>query len=63
MHKDLQEVLISEDKLQARIKQLGLEISSSYKGRCLTLVGVLKGCVLFLSDLLKNISIDTNVDF
>ena len=63
MHKDSPEVLISEDKLQARIKQLGLEISSDYKGRCLTLVGVLKGCVLFLSDLLKNISIDTNVDF
>jgi len=63
MHNDLQEVLISEDLLQARIAQLGLEISSAYRGRCLTLVGVLKGCVLFLSDLLKNITIDTNVDF
>jgi len=63
MHNDLQEILITKDQLQTRIKQLGLEISSGYKDRRLTLIGVLKGCVLFLSDLLRNISIDTNVDF
>jgi hypoxanthine phosphoribosyltransferase len=63
MHNDLQEILIDESRLRARIEQLGLEISADYKGRCLTLVGVLKGCVLFLSDLLKNITIDTNMDF
>ena len=63
MHKDLQEVLITEARLQERIAQLGQKISADYSGRCLTLVGVLKGCVIFLSDLLKHITIPTNVDF
>ncbi len=63
MHEDLQEILISEGELQERIKKLSAEISEAYKGRCLTLVGVLKGCVLFLSDLLKQLKVETNVDF
>ncbi|HOW88666.1 MAG TPA: hypoxanthine phosphoribosyltransferase [Elusimicrobiales bacterium] len=63
MHRDLQEVLIPEDKLQARVAELAAEISRDYKGRCVTLIGVLKGCVLFLSDLLQNMNIETNVDF
>ena len=63
MHKDLQEVLIPEEKLQARVAELAAEISRDYKGRCVTLIGVLKGCVLFLSDLLQNMTIETNVDF
>ncbi|HAH31570.1 MAG TPA: hypoxanthine phosphoribosyltransferase [Elusimicrobia bacterium] len=63
MHKDLEEIIISAPELEAGIKKLGERISTDYKGRCVTFVGVLKGCVLFLSDLLKNISIETNVDF
>lgn len=63
MHEDLEEILISEKELQERIKKLGAEISKAYKGRCVTLIGVLKGCVLFLSDLLKQLKVDTNVDF
>ncbi|MBU2575225.1 MAG: hypoxanthine phosphoribosyltransferase [Elusimicrobia bacterium] len=63
MHEDVEEVLISEKELQERIKKLSRGISEEYKGRCVTLVGVLKGCVLFLSDLLKQLKIETNVDF
>jgi hypoxanthine phosphoribosyltransferase len=63
MHEDLQEILISEEALQARVAQLAAQISRDYKGRCVTLVGVLKGCVLFLSDLLKRLDVPTNVDF
>lgn len=63
MHQDLDEILISEAEIQERIKKLGAEISEHYKGRCVTLVGVLKGCVLFLSDLLKTLKVETNVDF
>jgi hypoxanthine phosphoribosyltransferase len=63
MHEDLQEILVSEEKLQARVAELAGQISRDYKGRCVTLVGVLKGCVLFLSDLLQHMEIETNVDF
>ena len=63
MHKNLQEVLVPEEKLQVRVAELAGEISRDYKGRGVTLIGVLKGCVLFLSDLLQNMTIETNVDF
>jgi len=63
MHEDLEEILVSEEKLQARIAELAGQISRDYKGRCVTFIGVLKGCVLFLSDLLQNMEIETNVDF
>ena len=63
MHRDLQEILIDEETLQARIGELAAQISLDYKGRCVTLVGVLKGCVPFLSDLLKRLTVETNVDF
>jgi hypoxanthine phosphoribosyltransferase len=63
MHGDLQEILVSEEKLQARVRELAAQISRDYKGRCVTLIGVLKGCVPFLSDLLKRMEVETNVDF
>jgi len=63
MHKDLKEILISPEELEAGIKKLGGRISKDYAGRCVTLVGVLKGCILFMSDLAKNISLDTRMDF
>jgi len=63
MHKDLQEILISTAELDAGVKKLAERISADYAGRCVTLVGVLKGCVLFMSDLAKNVSLDTRLDF
>jgi len=63
MHKDLQEILITTAELDAGVKKLGEQISKDYAGRCVTLVGVLKGCVLFMSDLAKNITLDTRLDF
>lgn len=62
-HPDIKEILIPPRKIQQRIKELGAEISSDYAGKSLTLVGVLKGCVMFLPDLLKNMKIDCSVDF
>jgi len=63
VHKNLQEILISRAELDAGVKKLGERISADYAGRCVTLVGVLKGCVLFISDLAKSISLDTRLDF
>jgi hypoxanthine phosphoribosyltransferase len=57
------EILIEEEPLQARIAELGAEISSEYEGRDLLLVGVLKGAVFFLSDLMRHIDVPCEVDF
>lgn len=55
--------LISEDELQIRVKQLGEEISTSYNDRNLLLLCILKGGVVFLSDLMRQISIPIEIDF
>ncbi len=57
------EVLIEEEPLQARIAELGAEISSEYDGRDLLLVGVLKGAVFFMADLMRELSIPCEIDF
>jgi hypoxanthine phosphoribosyltransferase len=57
------EVLIEEPALQARIAELGREISADYDGRDLLLVGVLKGAVFFMADLMRHISVACEVDF
>ena len=63
MRGNFEEILITERQIQDRIAELALKISEDYDKRCVTLVGVLKGCVLFLSDLLKQLKVETNVDF
>ncbi len=56
-------MLVSADELQRRVGELGREISKDYAGRALLLVGVLKGAVFFLSDLMRFIDIPVEVDF
>ncbi len=62
-HEFLDEVLISEEELQKRIAELGREISHDYEGKELLLVCILRGGVMFLTDLMKNISIPHMIDF
>jgi hypoxanthine phosphoribosyltransferase len=57
------EVLIEEDRLQARIRELGRELSSDYAGRELLLVGVLKGAVFFMADLMRSVTVPCEIDF
>ena len=57
------EVLVSADEVQRRVAELGEEISRDYAGRSLLLVGVLKGAVFFLSDLMRYIEVPVEVDF
>jgi hypoxanthine phosphoribosyltransferase len=57
------EILVQADELQQRVEQLGAQISEDYRGRDLLLIGVLKGAVFFLSDLMRHISIPCEVDF
>ena len=56
-------LLISEEDLQARIRALGLEITSDYAGRAPLLVGVLKGAFMFMSDLARAIDLPVEFDF
>jgi hypoxanthine phosphoribosyltransferase len=62
-HEFLEEVLISEDELQERVAELGKEISQDYQGKELLLVCILRGGVMFLTDLMKHITIPHMVDF
>src|SRR3954462_11027427 len=57
------ETLIDEDRLQARIRELGRELSSDYEGRELLLVGVLRGAVFFMADLMRSLSVPCEIDF
>ena len=57
------EVLIEPDALQQRIAELGEEISADYAGRDLLLVGVLKGAVFFMADLMRRLTIPCEIDF
>ena len=56
-------VLIGQERLQERIRELGDEISSDYHGRDLLLIGVLKGAVFFMADLVREITIPCEMDF
>lgn len=57
------EILIPADRLQARIVELGAQISRDYEGQDLLLLGVLKGSVVFLTDLMRCISVPHAIDF
>ena len=57
------EILIGEEDLQARIRELGVEISKDYSGRDLLLIGVLKGAVFFLADLMRELTVPCEIDF
>jgi hypoxanthine phosphoribosyltransferase len=59
----LEEILITEDKLQARIKQLAEEVSQDYQGEDLLLICILRGGVMFLTDLMRQLSVPHMIDF
>jgi hypoxanthine phosphoribosyltransferase len=57
------EILVQADELQHRIKEMAAEVTRDYEGRDLLLIGVLKGAVFFLSDLMRQLDIPCEVDF
>jgi hypoxanthine phosphoribosyltransferase len=60
---DFERILFSEEEIHERIKQVGTEISTRYRGRPLKLIGVLKGSVFFLTALARQIDIPVRIDF
>ena len=57
------EILVQADELQHRIREMAAEVSRDYKGRDLLLIGVLKGAVFFLADLMRHLDVPCEVDF
>ena len=57
------EILIEAEAIQSRIGALGAEISADYAGRDLLLVGVLKGAVFFMADLMRELTVPCEIDF
>jgi hypoxanthine phosphoribosyltransferase len=57
------EILVQPDELTHRVREMAGEISRDYSGRDLLLIGVLKGAVFFLSDLMRHLEVDCEVDF
>lgn len=63
MHKDVQRVLVTEQELDTIVKRLASEIDTDYEGKDWLMVGVLKGSVLFMADLMKAMKNDFKIDF
>jgi hypoxanthine phosphoribosyltransferase len=63
LERGVEEILIDAGSLQARIAALGDEISEDYRGRDLLLLGVLKGAVFFMADLMRRLSVPCEIDF
>ena len=57
------EILIDEPTLSSRVAELGAEVSADYQGRDLLLIGVLKGAVFFMADLMRHLTVPCEVDF
>ncbi len=59
---DVAEILVSEEAIQTRVRELGQRISEDYRGRNLTLVSVLKGSLPFMADLMRAIDVPVRID-
>jgi hypoxanthine phosphoribosyltransferase len=59
----MKSILISEEEIAKRVKELGKQLAEDYKGKELLVVGILKGCMLFLSDLVRTIDLPLTLDF
>ena len=57
------EILVDNDALTRRVEELGAEISRDYEGRDLVMVGVLKGAVIFIADLMRELTVPCEIDF
>lgn len=63
MEKDIQSIMITTEQLQSKVMELAQQISCDYEDKQPVFIGVLKGCVVFFSDLVKNITVHCQIDF
>ena len=60
---DIESVLVSEEEIKEICERLGKQISEDYKGKKLLLVSVLKGAIVFMADIMRNITCECEIDF
>ncbi|MBQ8178403.1 MAG: hypoxanthine phosphoribosyltransferase [Clostridia bacterium] len=63
MHKDLAKILVTKEEIAARVKEIGAEITRDFQGESVLMVGILRGAVVFFSELVKNVDLDVRFDF
>lgn len=63
MHPDCERILISEEDIRAKVMEIGRRISSDYAGKEVLMIGILKGAMIFLADLVREITIPAQYDF
>ena len=63
MEKDIEKVLLTKEEIEQICVRLGAEISRDYAGKKVLLVSVLKGAVVFMADIMRNITLDVEIDF
>jgi hypoxanthine phosphoribosyltransferase len=63
MHPDVLKINLTEQQIAERVKELGQQISQDYEGESVLMVGILKGAMIFLADLVRNITVPTYFDF
>ena len=63
LHPDVSEILLSQEQLEQRVAQLGAEITRDFAGRAPLFVGVLKGCFVFMADLMRHVDLPCSIDF
>lgn len=63
MLEDISRVLITQDQIQARVSELGKQITEDFRGEDIVVIGLLKGCFMFIADLMRAIDTHVAVDF
>lgn len=63
MEKAIERVLISAEEIESHVAEIGRQISADYAGKDPIFVGVLKGCFIFMADLMRHVTIDCSMDF
>lgn len=63
IHDDIEQVLFSKEDVEQIIRRLGREISKDYKDKNLLVIGILKGSIVFMADLMRSIDIHCKIDF
>jgi len=63
MKNDIKEILFSEEVIRKRVKEMAEELTKAYEGKSLIIIGVLKGCFMFLADLARHIDLECEIRF
>lgn len=63
MHEDIERVLLSKEEIESKVTEIGAQITADYEGKYPVFVGILKGCFVFMADLLRQVDVTCTMDF